>query len=58
MHRLTEAYLGLGLLGEAQMTAAVLGHNFPGSDWYEDSYDLLIDRGIDTPPVESAETAS
>ena len=58
LHRLTEAYLGLGLLGEAQMTAAVLGHNFPGSDWYEDSYDLLIDRGIDTPPVESAETAS
>ena len=58
LHRLTEAYLGLGLLGEAQMTAAVLGHNFPGSDWYEDSYDLLIDRGIDTPPVEAAETAS
>ena len=58
LHRLTEAYLGLGLLGEARMTAAVLGHNFPGSDWYEDSYDLLIDRGIDAPPVESAETAS
>ena len=58
LHRLTEAYLGLGLLGEAQMTAAVLGHNFPGSDWYEDSYDLLIDRGVDTPPVASAETAS
>lgn len=58
LHRLTEAYLGLGLLSEAQMTAAVLGHNFPGSDWYEDSYDLLIDRGIDAPPVASAETAS
>ncbi len=58
LHRLTEAYLGLGLLGEAQMTAAVLGHNFPGSDWYEDSYDLLVDRGLDTPPVASAETAS
>ena len=58
LHRLTEAYLGLGLTGEAQMTAAVLGHNFPGSDWYEDSYDLLIDRGVDTPPVASAETAS
>ena len=58
LHRLTEAYLGLGLLGEARMTAAVLGHNFPGSDWYEDSYDLLIDRGVEAPPVASAETAS
>jgi len=41
LHRLTEAYLALGLKDEAQSTAAVLGHNFPGSDWYMDSYALI-----------------
>ncbi len=41
LHRLTEAYLALGLKDEAQSTAAVLGHNFPGSDWYVDSYALI-----------------
>ena len=38
LHRLTEAYLTLGLTEEAEKTAAVLGHNFPGSEWYQDSY--------------------
>ncbi|KZD07013.1 outer membrane protein assembly factor BamD [Oceanibaculum pacificum] len=38
LHRLTEAYYALGLTAEAEKTAAVLGHNFPGSDWYQDSY--------------------
>ena len=41
LHRLTEAYLALGLKDEAQATTAVLGHNFPGSDWYVDSYALV-----------------
>ena len=41
LHRLTEAYLASGLKEEAQATAAVLGHNFPGSDWYVDSYALI-----------------
>lgn len=50
LHRLTEAYLALGLQGEAQSTAAVLGHNYPGSDWYRDSYGLL--RGEQLVPVE------
>jgi len=39
--RLTEAYVALGLTHEAQKTASVLGHNFPGSDWYEDAYALV-----------------
>ncbi len=43
LHRLTEAYLSLGLTQEAQQNAAVLGHNYPGSDWYEDSYALLAE---------------
>jgi outer membrane protein assembly factor BamD len=41
LHRLTEAYLSLGLEQEAQKNAAVLGYNFPSSQWYQDSYGLL-----------------
>ncbi|NKB54892.1 MAG: outer membrane protein assembly factor BamD [Alphaproteobacteria bacterium] len=44
--RLTESYLSLGITDEAQMAAAVLGHNFPGSKWYEDSYALLEQRNL------------
>jgi len=46
LHRLTECYLALGITDEAQMSAAVLGHNFPGSAWYEDSYALLDNRNL------------
>lgn len=41
LHRLTEAYIALGLRNEATKAAAVLGHNYPGSDWYADSYALV-----------------
>jgi outer membrane protein assembly factor BamD len=41
LHRLTECYLALGVTDEAQKTAAVLGYNYPGSDWYKDSYALV-----------------
>ena len=41
LHRLVESYLTLGLKGEAVRVAAVLGHNYPGSKWYEDSYKIL-----------------
>ena len=46
LHRLTEAYLALGVSGEAQTAAAVLGHNYPGSRWYEHSYALLVDSDL------------
>ena len=46
LHRLTEAYLALGVIVEAQAAAAVLGYNFPGSEWYQDSYVLLADAGV------------
>ena len=36
--RLTEIYLALGLKDQARKTAAVLGYNYPGSDWYSASY--------------------
>jgi outer membrane protein assembly factor BamD len=45
LERLTEAYVALGILDEAQTAAAVLGHNFPDSPWYHDAYDLLRGQG-------------
>ena len=46
LHRLTEAYLALGLKDEARKTASVLGHNFPGSEWYMDSYEMLTGEQV------------
>ncbi|GGC39207.1 outer membrane protein assembly factor BamD [Siccirubricoccus deserti] len=46
LHRLTEIYLALGLPEEAKATASVLGHNFPGSPWYQDSYALLVEGSV------------
>ena len=45
LERLTEANLAMGLVGEAQTSAAVLGHNFPDSRWYKDAYNLLKKKG-------------
>jgi len=45
--RLTEAYMALGITNEAQTAAAVLGHNFPDSPWYKDSYALLQSGGLE-----------
>ena len=42
LHRLTESYLAIGLTEEAAKTAAVLGHNYPGNVWYQNSYDLIV----------------
>jgi outer membrane protein assembly factor BamD len=44
LYRLTEAYTVLGITAEAQKTAAVLGFNYPGTDWYEDAYELVQGR--------------
>lgn len=56
LHRLTEIYLLLGLTDQAKRTAAVLGHNYPGSRWYEDSYGQLAENGI-APPTPVTERA-
>jgi outer membrane protein assembly factor BamD len=47
LYRLTETYLALGVQSEAQMAAAVLGHNYPGSQWYKDAYALLGNKGLE-----------
>lgn len=39
--RLTETYSALGITDEARKTAAVLGYNFPQTQWYEDAYALV-----------------
>lgn len=46
LHRLSEAYMALGVAHEAQTAAAVLGYNYPGSEWYEYSYALLANDGL------------
>ncbi len=46
LFRLTEANLALGLISEAQTAAAVLGHNYPQSNWYKQAFDLLAKQGV------------
>ncbi len=45
--RLTELYMTMGIKSEAQTAAAVLGHNYPGSKWYDDAYKLLKSDGLE-----------
>jgi outer membrane protein assembly factor BamD len=45
--RLCETYFALGLVDEAQTAAAVLGHNYPDSEWYADSVKLLKTNGLE-----------
>ncbi len=50
LERLVESYVALGLFDEAKKDAAVLGYNFPGSDWYQDAYNLLRSHKLTPPP--------
>jgi len=45
--RLTETYMSLGIVNEAQTAAAVLGHNFPDSPWYKDAYRIVKGGGLE-----------
>jgi outer membrane protein assembly factor BamD len=47
LFRLAEANLALGLTHEAQTAAAVLGHNYPSSQWYKDALRVLKDAGLE-----------
>lgn len=46
LHRLVEAYLQLGLRDEAQTAGAILGHNFRGNPFYQESFALLSGQGL------------
>jgi outer membrane protein assembly factor BamD len=54
LERLTECYLALGVNEEAQTAAAVLGYNYPGSTWYQASFDLL--KGKNLRPEKSSDS--
>ncbi len=41
LERLTECYTALGLTFEATKMTAILGYNYPGNEWYSDSYTLV-----------------
>jgi len=45
LYRLTECYMALGVTDEAETAAAILGHNFPDSEWYKNAYALLKTNG-------------
>lgn len=49
LHRLVEAYLSLGLIVEAQKTAAVLGYNYPESEWYARTYKIMTADNLPVP---------
>jgi outer membrane protein assembly factor BamD len=51
LYRLTEGYMALGVVSEARTAAAVLGQNFPSSQWYKDAYTLVSSDGQQ--PVEN-----
>jgi outer membrane protein assembly factor BamD len=36
----------LGIISEAKLVGSVLGYNYPSSQWYEDSYELLAEYGV------------
>ncbi|MBI2717514.1 MAG: outer membrane protein assembly factor BamD [Rhizobiales bacterium] len=54
LYRLTEGYMALGVVSEARTAAAVLGQNFPNSQWYKDAYTLVASDG--QAPVENQES--
>jgi outer membrane protein assembly factor BamD len=44
--RVAEAYMAMGIVEEAQTAAAILGHNYPSSQWYKDTYALITSHGL------------
>lgn len=51
LYRLVESYLALGVPEEAQKAAAVLGANYPGSEWYKKAFDLMNSKAPGTTAV-------
>lgn len=39
--------MALGVVNEAQTAAAILGHNYPSSQWYKDTYALIKSKGLE-----------
>lgn len=58
LHRLVESYLSLGLTAEAQTAGAILGHNYRGTEWYQESFALLTGEGLEMKAVGDSWLAS
>ena len=41
LHRLVEIHYKIGLVGEAEKIASVLGYNYGSGDWYKNSYKIF-----------------
>ncbi len=54
LYRLSESYMALGVVSEAQTAAAILGHNFPNSKWYKDAYTIVVSDGRNPVASESS----
>ena len=54
LHRLTETYIAMGIDHEAQVSASVLGYNYPGERWYQESYKLLQQKDLKPQADESS----
>ncbi|MBM3566393.1 MAG: outer membrane protein assembly factor BamD [Alphaproteobacteria bacterium] len=46
LHRMAEAYTALGLTDEARRIGSVLGYNYPGNEWYMDSYEMIEEKQV------------
>ncbi len=46
LYRIVEANMTLGVVPEAQAAGAVLGHNYPNSQWYKRAFGLLKNSGV------------
>lgn len=46
LHRMVEGYLALGIDEEAKRVASILGHNYPDSSWYKDTYRLITGQPL------------
>ena len=49
LYRMVESNLAIGVPAEAQKAAAVLGSNYPGSEWYKKAFDLMQRHAPNTP---------
>jgi outer membrane protein assembly factor BamD len=55
LHRLVEAYISTGMVEEAQRMGAILGHNYPGGEWYPRTYALMEQSGVSQVSATEAE---
>jgi outer membrane protein assembly factor BamD len=55
LHRLVEAYVAVGMREEAQRMGAILGHNYPGGEWYPRTFALMQEAGVTQVSAEEAE---